>query len=121
MVQVSSDSAEHALAHAVDEASTVDLAVLSGLEEEDRLKPYRITHFQPFDPVHKRTEATVSGRDEPIFQVSKGAPQVILELAANADEVAIILPDESPNVRCQSRVEDLQDPSGNELAVWAEK
>ncbi len=76
-----------ALASRAENQDPIDLAVLSGLEAEDQLKPYRITHFQPFDPVHKRTEATVSGPDEPIFQVSKGAPQVILELATNADQV----------------------------------
>ena len=26
-------------------------------------KPYQVTHFQPFDPVHKRTEATVKAAD----------------------------------------------------------
>jgi H+-transporting ATPase len=76
-----------ALASRAENQDPIDLAVLSGLAAEDQLKSYRITHFQPFDPVHKRTEATVSGPDEPIFQVSKGAPQVILELAANADQV----------------------------------
>ena len=44
-------------------------------------------HFQPFDPVHKRTEASVKGKDGKTFKVSKGAPQVILQLAANAGQV----------------------------------
>jgi H+-transporting ATPase len=35
----------------------------------------------PFDPVHKRTEAQVRGRDGGRFEVTKGAPQVILALA----------------------------------------
>ena len=46
-----------------------------------------MTHFQPFDPVHKRTEATVTGTDGKTFKVTKGAPQVILALSANAAEV----------------------------------
>ena len=46
-----------------------------------------MTHFQPFDPVHKRTEATVKAADGTTFKVSKGAPQVILALAANSAQV----------------------------------
>ena len=46
-----------------------------------------MVHFQPFDPVHKRTEATVKGADGKQFKVTKGAPQVILEMSANAGEV----------------------------------
>ena len=41
----------------------------------------------PFDPVGKRTEATIEGSDGHSFKVSKGAPQVILNLAADADQV----------------------------------
>jgi len=44
-------------------------------------------HFMPFDPVHKRTEATVKGADGKQFFVAKGAPQVILKMAINAGEV----------------------------------
>ena len=46
-----------------------------------------MVHFQPFDPVHKRTEATVKDTDGKEFKVTKGAPQVILELSANAGQV----------------------------------
>ena len=37
--------------------------------------------------MHKRTEATVKGPDGKAFKVTKGAPQVILALSANAAEV----------------------------------
>jgi H+-transporting ATPase len=37
--------------------------------------------------VHKRTEATVKAKDGKTFKVTKGAPQVILELSANAGQV----------------------------------
>ena len=37
--------------------------------------------------MHKRTEATVKGTDGKEFKVTKGAPQVILELSANAEQV----------------------------------
>jgi H+-transporting ATPase len=46
-----------------------------------------VLHFQPFDPVHKRTEATVKGADGKQFYVAKGAPQVILKMSTNAGEV----------------------------------
>ena len=63
---------------------TIDLAVIGGLKDKQALKPYQVTHFTPFDPVHKRTEATVKGADGKTFKVTKGAPQVILALSANA-------------------------------------
>ena len=76
-----------ALASRADNKDTIDLAVLGGLKSDQALKDFRIVHFQPFDPVHKRTEATVQGTDGKTFKVAKGAPQVILELSSNAAEV----------------------------------
>jgi H+-transporting ATPase len=77
-----------ALASRADNKDTIDLAVLGGLKNDQALKGYQVIHFQPFDPVHKRTEATVKGADGRPFKVTKGAPQVILALAANAGQVA---------------------------------
>jgi len=76
-----------ALASRAENQDTIDLAVLGGLKDDQALKGYQVVHFQPFDPVHKRTEATVKGTDGKEFKVTKGAPQVILELAANAAQV----------------------------------
>ena len=76
-----------ALASRADNKDTIDLAVLGGLENDQVLKGYQVVHFQPFDPVHKRTEATIKGADGKEFKVTKGAPQVILELSANAVQV----------------------------------
>ena len=76
-----------ALASRADNNDTIDLAVLGGLKDKDALKAYEVVHFQPFDPVHKRTEATVKATDGKTFKVTKGAPQVILELSANAGQV----------------------------------
>jgi H+-transporting ATPase len=76
-----------ALASRADNKDTIDLAVLGGLKDDQVLKAYQVVHFQPFDPVHKRTEATVKGTDGNEFKVSKGAPQVILELSVNAGQV----------------------------------
>ena len=76
-----------ALASRAENNDTIDLAVLGGLKDKDSLKDYEVVHFQPFDPVHKRTEATVKAKDGKTFKVTKGAPQVILALAANAGQV----------------------------------
>jgi len=76
-----------ALASRAENDDTIDLAVLGGVKDKEALKPYQVTHFQPFDPVHKRTEATVKAADGTTFKVTKGAPQVILGLSANAATV----------------------------------
>jgi H+-transporting ATPase len=54
------------------------------------LKDYRQIKFTPFDPVRKRTEATVASGDK-TFSITKGAPQVILDLCGekmDQDEIA---------------------------------
>jgi len=76
-----------ALASRSENNDTIDLAILGGLKDKDSLKAYEVVHFQPFDPVHKRTEATIKAKDGRTFKVTKGAPQVILELSANAGQV----------------------------------
>ncbi len=76
-----------ALASRAEDKDTIDIAVIGGLKNDQALKGYQVVHFQPFDPVHKRTEATVKGTDGKEFKVTKGAPQVILELSANAGQV----------------------------------
>jgi len=76
-----------ALASRADNQDTIDLAVLGGLKDDQALKGYEVVHFQPFDPVHKRTEAAVRGPDGQQFKVTKGAPQVILAMSSNAGEV----------------------------------
>jgi H+-transporting ATPase len=76
-----------ALASRADNNDTIDLAVLAAVKNDQELKSYQILHFQPFDPVHKRTEASVKGKDGKTFKVAKGAPQVILELSADAGQV----------------------------------
>jgi len=76
-----------ALASRAEDKDTIDLAVIGGLKNDQALKSYQVVHFQPFDPVHKRTEATVKGADGKQFHVAKGAPQVILEMSTNAGEV----------------------------------
>ena len=76
-----------ALASRAEDKDTIDLAVIAGVKDDKELKKYQIVHFQPFDPVHKRTEATVKGADGKQFKVAKGAPQVILQMATNIADV----------------------------------
>jgi H+-transporting ATPase len=79
-----------ALASRSDNDDVIDLAVIKGVKDTDGFKAYHMQHFTPFDPVHKRTEATIQAADGSVFKVTKGAPQVILALASN---VADIKPD----------------------------
>ena len=74
-----------ALASRAEDQDAIDLAVLGAIPKE-QLEAYQVTHFIPFDPVHKRTEAGGNG-PEGAFKVTKGAPQVILALSANAAAV----------------------------------
>ncbi len=82
-----------ALASRADNDDPIDLAILGGLSDPDALHGYTVTGYQPFDPVSKRTEATVTekgagtGTEQPTFKVSKGAPQVMLALATDASAV----------------------------------
>jgi len=69
-----------ALASRREGADAIDQAVFDGLGAADRLPDYKVTAFQPFDPVSKRTEATVEHAGTRL-KVTKGAPQVILAMA----------------------------------------
>jgi H+-transporting ATPase len=89
---VEGTKAEHvilsaALASRAEDQDPIDLAVLSGLKDAQQQDGYQVIHFQPFDPVNKRTEAQVKGPEGTAFKVAKGAPQVIMALAANAPQV----------------------------------
>jgi H+-transporting ATPase len=75
-----------ALASRAENQDAIDEAVLAGLKDRHVLESYHLEHFQPFDPVHKRTEATLKGPDGRTLRVTKGAPQVILALAATGDQ-----------------------------------
>jgi len=76
-----------ALASRAEDKDTIDVAVIGGVKDDRELKSIQVLHFQPFDPVHKRTEATAKGADRKQFFVAKGAPQVILEMSTNSAAV----------------------------------
>ena len=75
-----------ALASRADNDDTIDLAVLAGIKDQKALQSYTVQHFRPFDPVHKRMEATVRAADGTVSKVSKGAPQVILDLVGSTGD-----------------------------------
>ncbi len=75
-----------ALASRAENQDAIDQAILAECDLATTA-PYQVVHFQPFDPVHKRTEATVHARDGGEFKTSKGAPQVILDLLPDAEAI----------------------------------
>ncbi|KPK32474.1 MAG: metal-transporting ATPase [Chlamydiae bacterium SM23_39] len=69
-----------ALASKIEGKDPIDLAVINGLKDKKELNKYTQIKFFPFDPINKKTEATIKDEKGNIFYVSKGAPQVILSL-----------------------------------------
>jgi len=69
-----------ALASEPDNPDAIDLAIVQGVDDKGLLKRYRQARFIPFDPVKKRSEAHIQDHQGKTFRVSKGAPQVILDL-----------------------------------------
>ncbi len=80
-----------ALASRAEDKDTIDLAVIGAVKDPKTLTACKVLHYKPFDPVHKRSEATVQGADGKQFWVAKGAPQVILAMASNAG----LIPDDA--------------------------
>jgi len=74
-----------ALASRLDDHDTIDTAIIGGVKDQKVLQGYQVVHYVPFDAVHKRTEATVKNSDGSTFKVTKGAPQVILDLCQDAN------------------------------------
>lgn len=69
------------LASHKDSKDPIDIAILSKTRSKSiKIKKYKITEFQPFNPVSKRTEASIVNYEGKRFKVSKGATQVILSL-----------------------------------------
>jgi len=69
-----------ALASDAENPDAIDTAILQKLNDENSLHDFHQQHFIPFDPVQKRTEVTIKPEQGHLFKVSKGAPQVILDL-----------------------------------------
>jgi H+-transporting ATPase len=78
------------LASREEDNDPIDNAILQKAKDtesiEDKIKTYEVKKFTPFDPVIKHTEAKVKG-PEGEFKVAKGAPQVILDMSSNKEEI----------------------------------
>ncbi|WP_440948050.1 plasma-membrane proton-efflux P-type ATPase [Methanosarcina sp. T3] len=78
------------LASREEDNDPIDNAILLKAKAEESIKEkidtYEIEEFTPFDPVIKHTEATVEG-PEGKFKVAKGAPQVILDMSGDKEEI----------------------------------
>lgn len=84
-------TAAAAYASRAEDNDPIDLAVLAAANRPSVVA--RVEDFVPFDPVSKRTEATVCGSGEHKFRVSKGAPQVIAAMcrhSATSDVPAVV-------------------------------
>ena len=69
----------------IDDAVIAKARTIKSVTEA--LKKFQIIEFKPFDPVSKRTEATVKDTKGKRFKVTKGAPQVILSIASNRAKI----------------------------------
>jgi H+-transporting ATPase len=69
-----------ALASKAENNDSIDTAVIDALDAPNALEGFDALEFKPFDPVGKRTEATVRDKDGHQFSVTKGAPQVIMDV-----------------------------------------
>ncbi|HSO18137.1 MAG TPA: plasma-membrane proton-efflux P-type ATPase, partial [Desulfosarcina sp.] len=70
-----------ALASKAENNDSIDSAVIDALDDSKVLEGFEALAFTPFDPVGKRTEATVRDKGGSRFKVTKGAPQVIMDAA----------------------------------------
>ena len=70
-----------------DTDDAIDRAVVEGVADRSALDNYKQVKLTPFDPVRKRADAQIEAADGKAFTVTKGAPQVIMDLA-NIDDRA---------------------------------
>jgi len=102
-----------ALASREENQDPIELPIFEALRRAggaDDLKNFRLAQFTPFDPVSKRTEA-VATRGNESWSVTKGAPQVILDLCARTTDRTAVL----------QKVEELAANGFRTLAIAARK
>jgi H+-transporting ATPase len=76
-----------ALASVGENGDAIDQAVFAALKDKAALAAYKPKNFVPFDPVHKRAEGVWTDGHGATLHATKGAPQVILDLASVGDDV----------------------------------
>lgn len=76
-----------ALASNEENRDPIDNAIINAAQSDGDttgiLGNFNIIQFKPFDPVVKRTEASVKSKDGEEFKTAKGAPQVMLSMVNN--------------------------------------
>jgi H+-transporting ATPase len=77
-----------ALASKIEDRDAIDTAVIGALKDQSALETHKQVKYVPFDPVTKRTEAMISGPHGNNMLVTKGALQVIVDLAKPASDIA---------------------------------
>eukprot|EP00121_Abeoforma_whisleri_P008759 Awhi_evm2s8044 len=80
-----------ALAAKIENEEPIDVCVHEACDEKDSLWENRVcTKYVPFNPTDKRTVATIQEggeNSEKFFRCAKGAPQVMLKMAKNYEEI----------------------------------
>lgn len=90
-----------------DDEDPIDKAIREAVQGKHITDTYTVNSFHPFDPTRKRAEALVEHKGKK-FTVTKGAPQVILQLCDLPQE-------ESDNI--SRRVDELGDKGLRSLGV----
>ena len=75
------------LASREEDQDPIDMAILGSAPEASGTEGMKVVEFHPFDAVCKMTEARVEGPDGDTFKAAKGAPQAILALDPDHDEI----------------------------------
>jgi H+-transporting ATPase len=78
-----------ALASREEDGDPIDSAIIAKASADlsQSLTGFQTVNFKPFDPVSKRTEATLEDAAGKQFKVTKGAPQVILDLIGDQEAI----------------------------------
>jgi H+-transporting ATPase len=78
------------LASREEDKDPIDTAIIDKSKSvetvSEKLSSYQVKDFKPFDPVIKRSEATVTDKNNKSFKITKGAPQVISALMETVDK-----------------------------------
>ncbi len=109
-----------ALASREEDQDPIDNTVLAKAKDLnliEKAESYTRVAFKPFDPVSKRTEATLEDVGKRQFRVAKGAPQAILSLIANSDAISKEV-DESVNAFAEKGYRALGVAKANMVNDW---
>lgn len=101
-----------ALASRAADHDAIDDAVIKAVQDPRRLAGWQVTNYLPFDPVTKRTEAQLKNKAGQTLWATKGAPQVITDLAK---------PDAATAKKIQQLVNDLASRGYRALSVAESK